>query len=414
MKNKLEPLKDSPFVKIFGVLFILGPGIIASTLNNDAAGLVILGKLGQNTEHNFVWFLIPMTLCLMATLEMSLRLGTVTGKGLADLIRERFGAKVTFYSFLLLLLADFFNIAAEIAGVAMAGEILGISRYQFVPLVSLFLFIVLNKGTYKIVEKILLFGSLLLLTFILTLALGVGDWNGLLYSVTHPNLNDIKKTDLKYLYALIGTTVTPWMVFYFQSSVIEKRLRPEDYKKAKYDIVLGGLLVLLISASVVILSSSVNIGANDQGLIPSFSVMLSPIFGKSAQSVFALLLLNASLFSAILLPLAASYYICEGLGLPAGLDNKFSEAPHFFGIIGGLLFFSSLVVMISKTKLMHILVGSQIFSGLLVPLILLFLLKLCNDQELMGTDTNKISTNLFYLFFLVIFILTNFYVVLIN
>ena len=407
MKNKTEGQKINPLIKIIGPLFLLGPGLIASTLNNDASGLVVLAKLGQTSGLNLLWFLVPMIICLIVTLEMALRLGIATGKGLADLIREQFGAKITFYSFAILLFADFLNTTAELSGVAMAGELLGIDRAIFVPIVSLLMIVLITKGDYKVLEKLLVFGSLLLILFVITLVFEVKDWSSIGRGLGRPTLDQLSRQNLTYLFALVGTTVTPWMVFYFQSSVVEKRLKVDDIRKGKLDIILGGLTVFIIAISIIVLTASRELLSNDLNFFKSYSQVFAPMLGKNSEIIFALLLLNASLFSAILLPLAASYYICEGLGLPSGLDNNIDEAPHFFGIIIGILLLSSTVVLFTKSGLLKILIGSQLFNGMLVPLILFFLLKLCNDQELMGVHTNNTATNIFYGLFLLLLITTS-------
>jgi Mn2+/Fe2+ NRAMP family transporter len=328
--------------------------------------------------------------------EMSARMGIVSGKGLADLIREKFGLKITFYTLLFLVFADLGNTMAEFAGIAAAGEIFGISKYISVPLCSIFVWLLITRGDYKIVERVFLAGCMIYLSYIISGVLISPDWKLISTSIVVPNFKDITATDMPLIVGLIGTTITPWMQFYIQSAVVEKGIDIKHLWHSKIDVIAGCLFMFTVTLFIIICCAA---ALHRSGITitdaKDAALALEPLAGKYSSILFGIGLFNASLFAAALLPLATSYYVCEGLGWESGVDKTFKEAPNFFTIFTLLVFFGAMVILIPDINLFKILIWSQVANGILIPIILLYIVKLCNDPDIMGDYTNTPAYNVF-------------------
>jgi Mn2+/Fe2+ NRAMP family transporter len=367
----------------------MGPGLITSNVDNDAGGIATYSLVGAQTGTRLLWLLLPIIVALIIVQEMSTRMGIVAQKGLADLLRENFGLKITFYALLFLFFADLGNLTAEFAGIASAGEIFGISRYITVPCCAIFIWFLVLKGNYKIVERVFVAACMIYLSYVVSLFIIGPDWLHLANETFIPKMKEITSSDLPLIVGLIGTTIAPWMQFYIQAAVVEKGLKPEVLKLARWDVILGCSFMAIVVASIIICCSETLF---KQRIVVSTAadaaVALAPLAGKYASILFAIGLFNASLFAAAILPLATSYYVCEGLGWEAGVDKNFREAPNFFTLFTTLIVFGSLTVLVPGINLFSILIWSQIINGLLIPFVLIFIIKLCNDPAIMGAHTN--------------------------
>jgi len=383
-------------IKIFVLLSIVGPGLITANIDNDAGGIAIYSLTGAETGYRLLWTLLPITIALIMVQEMSARMGIVTGKGLADLIREKFGLKITFYSLFFLIVADLGNTMAEFAGIASAGEIFGISKYISVPVCSLFVWLLVLKADYKIVERVFLAGCTIYLSYIVSGFISGPDWVEVGKAIIIPDIQSISLKDMPIVVGLVGTSITPWMQFYIQSAVVEKGISVKHLWHSKIDVIVGCLFMLtvtmfiIITCAVTIHHSGVTItDAKDA------AVALAPLAGKYSSILFGIGLFNASLFAAALLPLATSYYVCEGMGWESGVDKTFKEAPNFFTIFTALILIGAAMILIPGIHLFSILVWSQVINGLLIPIILIFIINLCNDPDIMGEYTNTPIYNFF-------------------
>ncbi|MCO4792141.1 MAG: Nramp family divalent metal transporter [Bacteriovoracaceae bacterium] len=392
-KKKKKVTLWSKFIILMG---IVGPGLITANIDNDAGGIATYSLAGAQTGYRLLWVLFPITVALIMVQEMSARMGIVSGKGLADLIRERFGLKITFYTVIFLIIADLGNTMAEFAGIAASGEIFGVSKYISVPVCSIFVWLLVIKGDYKIVERVFLAGCTVFLAYIVSGFLAGPDWQMVATSVFVPNIKEIQYTDMPIIVGLMGTTITPWMQFYIQSAVVEKGISVKHLWESKIDVIVGCLfmfmvtLFIIVCCATIIYPSGVSItDAKDAALA------LEPLAGKYSSILFGIGLFNASIFAAALLPLATSYYVCEGLGWESGVDKSFKEAPNFFTIFTALIVLGALAILIPGIDLFGILIWSQVINGILIPLILLFIIKLCNDPDVMGEYTNSPSYNFF-------------------
>lgn len=370
------------------LLSIIGPGIITANIDNDAGGIATYSIAGAHFGYSLLWTLIPMTVALIVVQEMAARMGAVTGKGLADLIRENYGVKITFYLMLALLVTDLGNTAAEFAGLAAAAEIFGISKYIIVPLGALFVWLIVVKGSYRIFEKIFLAVCAVYLVYIPSAIMARPDWGEVAVQTIKPTFYFNSAYILTFI-GMIGTTITPWMQFYLQSAVVEKGVRKEHYWASRIDVIFGCFMTNIVALFIVVacgatlFKSGITINSAEDA-----AVSLAPLAGKYAGILFAVGLANASLFSASILPLATAYYICEGMGWEAGVNKTFKDAPHFMWLYTLLIVIGALIILIPHAPLIIIMWVSQVINGIMLPFVLVFMLSLVNRKDLMGEYTN--------------------------
>lgn len=327
-------------------LSVMGPGIITANIDNDASGITTYSVAGARFGYSLLWTLIPTTVSLVVIQEMVARMGVVTGKGLSDLIREHYGVKAAFYMMLGLLIANFGNTVANMAGWAASMEILGLSKYVMVPVGAVTIWLLVTKGSYRFVEKILLFACLIYFGYVVSGLMAKPDWHAVLKETMVPRM----RWDSEYIVlsiGIIGTTITPWMQFYLQSSIAEKGIKKEDYKASRLDVVIGCFITDIISFFVIVTCGALlfpnGIRINEAAEAAN---ALKPLAGDYAHMIFALCLANASILGAIIVPLATAYYICEAMGWEAGVNKSFKEAPQFMWIYALTIVLASLVVMI--------------------------------------------------------------------
>jgi NRAMP (natural resistance-associated macrophage protein)-like metal ion transporter len=391
MKVEIKKKSMPPYLtKIIILLGIIGPGLVTANLDNDAGGIATYSLAGAQTGYRLMWVLFPVTVALIMFQEMSARMGIVSGKGLADLIREKFGLKITFYSLFFLLFADLGNTMAEFAGLASAGEIFGASKYIIVPVCSLLIWFIVLKSDYKTVERIFLVGCTVFLTYIISGFIIGPDWKEVTLAIVKPDFQSITSKDLPIMVGLLGTSITPWMQFYLQSAVVEKGISPKHLLHSKLDVIAGCILTLIIALFIMICcAATIHRAGVSISSAKDAAIALEPLAGKYSSMLFAFGLFNASFFAAAILPLAGSYYICEGMGWESGVDKTLKEAPHFFTIFTSMIVIGGAITLLPHIDLFKILVYSQILDGLLIPIIILFIINLCNDPDVMGEYTNS-------------------------
>jgi NRAMP (natural resistance-associated macrophage protein)-like metal ion transporter len=375
------------------LLAILGPGIITANVDNDAGGITTYSQAGARFGLATLWIFIPLCLCLIVVQEMSNRMGVVTGKGLSDLIRERFGAKVTFYLLLGLLVTNFGNILAEFAGVAAAGEIFGLPRVVIVPLAAFFVWGIVLRASYRTVEKVFLVACLFYLSYVVAGAYSHPPAREVLTALTVPHFRPEAGFAIM-LVGLVGTTIAPWMQFYQQASVAEKNVRVEDYNLSRIDTVVGCIAVSIVAIFIVVVCST-HLYAHGITIETAADAArgLAPFAGRYAAWLFAFGLLNASVFAASILPLSTSYTICEGLGWESGVNKTFSEARQFYVLYTALIAVGAGFILFPGISLLGIMYLSQVVNGILLPVVLVYMLRLINDKRIMGRHTNSFLYN---------------------
>jgi len=376
-------------VRLALIFAVVGPGLITSNVDNDAGGIYTYSLCGARYGYTMLWLLIPVAVALIVVQEMCSRMGTVTGKGLADLIREHFGLRATFLIMMAVLFTNLGNAVAEFAGLASSMELFGVSRYLSVPLGAVFVWWLVVFGNYKSVEKAFLFACLLYLAYPISGLLSHPDWELALEGATRP-LVPLNVAAVSMMVGVVGTTIAPWMQFYLQSSIVEKKIQLAEYGKSRIDVIVGSIFAVVVAAFIVI-ACAATLHRNGITTIESgaeAAQALAPLAGRFAWALFALGLANASLFAASILPLATAYSVCEGLGLEAGLDRSFGEAPEFYWLYTAIVFISAGLILVPGTPLLRIILVSQVMNGVLLPFILVFMLLLVNRKSLMGSYIN--------------------------
>jgi Mn2+/Fe2+ NRAMP family transporter len=318
-------------------------------------------------------------------------MGAITGKGLSDLIREEFGLRATFFTMLVLGCADFGNIVAEFAGLAAGMGIFGASKFIVVPAGAFLVWVLIVRGRYKRVEKILIAFSLIYFAYPVSAFLAKPDWHAALHDTIVPTFSS-DPGYIAMIVGLIGTTITPWMQFYLQAAVVERGVDARHYSLCRADVILGCIVTDVIAFFIVV-ACAAKIYYPGHPELKNFAEAaqaLAPVAGKFAALLFAIGLINASLLSAAILPLATSYNICEGLGFESGIDKRFSEAPIFYWLytllIGGG---AACVLLIPSGFLLKFILYSQMANGVLLPFVLIYMLLLVNRPRLMGSFKNK-------------------------
>ncbi len=375
------------------VLFfaVFGPGFITANVDNDPGGIFTLSQAGAQTGYLLLWTLIPITIALIVVQEMAARMGAATGKGLSDLIREEFGFRWTFFAMVVLGAADFGNIAAEFSGLAAGMGIFGVSKYIAVTLGALLVWAVVTRGRYRGVEKILIFFSLIYIAYPISAFLAHPNWRQALHNTVLPTLHLDNHTYLFLLLGLIGTTITPWMQFYLQASVVEKGIGKKEYALSRWDVITGCFITDIVSFFIIAACAATLFVSGHHNITDAAQAAeaLRPLAGRFAALLFAVGLINAALLSAAILPLATSYNICEGLGFESGIDKRFSEAPAFYWLYTALIAFGAGFVLIPHLPLLRVILISQVANGVLLPVVLTFMLILINRESVMGEYRNS-------------------------
>jgi len=374
-------------------LGVLGPGIITANVDNDAGGITTYSIAGAHFGYSLLWTLIPITVALFVVQEMCARMGVVTGKGLADLIRENFGVKPTVILLLGIIIANLGTTTAEFAGIAASMEIFGVSKYVSVPVAAVLVWLVVVKGNYHSIEKIFLLASSVYITYIVSGLLLHPDWKFLFSQTITPSIS----LDSGYLYmvvGVVGTTIAPWMQFYLQSTVVEKGVKVSEYKYTKWDVYVGCVITDVVSYFI-IFTCAATIFAHGIRIetAKDAALALFPLAGSYSAWLFAFGLLNASLFAASILPLSTAYFLCEGMGWDSGLNKRFWDAPQFYLLYTLLIAIGAAIILVPDAPLLTIMVLSQVINGSLLPLVLVFMLLLINSKKLMGEYTNSKAFN---------------------
>jgi Mn2+/Fe2+ NRAMP family transporter len=380
--------------RVFVLLAVLGPGIITASAGNDAGGIATFASVGADYGYRLLWILIPLTLSLGIVQEMCARMGAVTGKGLSDLIRERFGVRWTAFIMLALLIANGGVTVSEFVGIAAAMELFGVARYVSVPIAAFAIWWLVVKGSYQRVERVFLVMSLVFLGYVVSAFLARPPWATVMRELVHPQL-DLTPAYLFTLVAVVGTTISPYMQVFVQSSVVEKGVRLENYRMVRADVWIGTVFAILVVFFIVVsTAATLNVRGEHVDSAQSAAIALRPLAGPYAEILFAIGLFGASMLAAGVLPLATAYSISEAFGFEKGVSSSFREAPIFLGVFTFLVAVGAFVAMMPGLPLIHVLIVTQVINGLLLPVVLVAILRLVNNRELMGQYVNGRLYNL--------------------
>jgi Mn2+/Fe2+ NRAMP family transporter len=398
MRGLFERLRQRGFLRLRGrfrgrrglvaFLAVMGPGLIAGIAGNDAGGITTYSVLGAETGYRLLW-LFPITIVILAIVqEMAARLGVVTGQGLSDLIRDRFGVRWTVFAMVVLLVANLANTVAEFAGAAAALEIFGIPRILTVPIVAVAIWALVIWASYRTVERVFLSVTVVFLAYVASAFLAGPDWNEVGRSLVTPTI-DLDPTTLLLMVALVGTTITPYMQFYLQSAVAEKGIAEEELGLERADAI-GGAIWTNVIAVFIVVATAATIHATGGSIETAGDAAraLAPVAGELSSALFALGLFGASVLAATIMPITTAFVICEAFGWESGVGKPFRDAPTFFGIYTFVLAFGALFVLIPGLDPIPVIIGSQNLQGLLLPVVLVFMVLLVNDKRLMGRYRN--------------------------
>jgi NRAMP (natural resistance-associated macrophage protein)-like metal ion transporter len=363
--------------------------MVAANAGNDAGGIATYASAGADYGYQLLWTLIPLVVALGIVQETCARMGAVTGKGLSDLIREQFGVRWTMLVMLALLIANGGVTVSEFVGIAAATELFGVPRFVSVPLAAFAVWWLVVKGSYRRVERVFLTMSLVFLGYIVSAFLAGPKWGEVAHAFVRPEV----KFNAAYLFtvvALIGTTISPYMQVFVQSSVVEKGVTEEDYNLTRADVWTGTIFAIAVAFFITVATAAtlhrqgIHIESAEQA-----AEALKPLAGTYAKLLFGVGLFGASMLAAGVLPLATAYSISEALGFEKGVSRSFREAPIFLGIFTFLIAVGGLVAMLPGLPLIDVLLVTQVINGLLLPVLLVSILRLVNKRELMGAHTNS-------------------------
>ncbi len=392
--------KRRRFRRLLVLLTVLGPGFVTASAGNDVGGIATYSIAGAQFGYEILWVMVPLTVALIVVQEMAARMGVVTGKGLAALIREQLGVRITFVAMLALLFVNTFIAASEFAGIAAAGEIYHVSRYIAVPVSVLLVLLLVLRLNAKRVEQVFVAFSLVYLCYIVSALLAHPAWGSVARGLIVPTIDLHDSRFLVTVVGIIGTTISPYMQFFLQSSIVERGDRVSELGLTRLDVYTGSILGMLIAVAMIVANAAtifVTAQAQHHGVqitqAADVAVALKPLAGPFAADLFAFGIINAGLFTATVLPLATSYLICEALGFEASLDRSVREAPVFFGVLGFGIVAGAAFVLVPGIPLLALIFDSQVVQGILLPLELVLMMVIINRRRVMGAYANTRLTN---------------------
>ncbi len=374
------------------LLAVVGPGLITSAADNDANGIITYTAAGARYRFDMLWVIVVITFVLAMVQEMGARMGVVTQKGLGELIRENFGVRWTMFALGTLLVANLSTTVADFAGLAAALSVFGIPKYVSVPASALVIWLLVVKGSFKTVERVFMSLIVIYATYVISGFMAKPDWHEVAAATLRPNL----RSETHFLFltiAVIGTTITPWMQFFLQAAVVDKGVRIDKLGYQKWDVYIGSVLTDLVSFFIIVSAArmiyDVSGGPVAIDTAEQAAAALSPVAGGYAAALFALGLFGASFLASSVVPLSTAYTYSEAFGFEIGISRKLSEAPVFYGIYTLCVIIGAAVVMVPNAHLINMMIGAQAVNGILLPVTLVFMLKLTNRADVMGKHVNS-------------------------
>jgi NRAMP (natural resistance-associated macrophage protein)-like metal ion transporter len=388
---------------VWRYLSVIGPGLIVANAGNDAGGIFTYTQTGSKYGLGLLWAFIPILVALIVTQEMVARLGTVTGKGLMDLIRERFGVRWTLFASVVILVANGGTVVAEFAGVAGALGLLGVAKAPAVISAAVLIGVLVLRANRRMVERVFLALGLAFVSYVVTAITVHPDWGSVGHALLVPDLHphDVAPGATAYttdIITLVGTSITPYMQLFLQSSIVDKGTSEKELGYARADLISGSVFAMAVAAFIVVTTASTlfltcNSGdcfaGHDLGSTADAARALVPLAGDHAKVLFAIGLLGASLLAAAVLPLSTAFVICEAFGAERSVQNRFREAPLFFTLFIGLLVIGAgSILFVDESSLTSVAILTQTLDGMLLPIMLIFILILANDRRLLGRRRN--------------------------
>lgn len=376
------------------ILAIMGPGIVSASAGNDAGGITTYTTVGASYGYQMLWMLVIIAFSLAVVQEMCARMGAVTGKGLSDLIREQFGVRWTAFAMLILLISNAMVTVSEFSGIAAAMELFGVSRYLAVPVAATAVWFIVTRGSYARAEKVFIVLALFQWSYVVAGAIVRPDWLDVGRHVVMPTFST-EAGFVLLLIGAIGTTITPWMQFYLQSSVVDKGVTARSYASVRTDVYVGAGMATIVQFFIIVVAGATLHAARITVHTPEDAALaLAPLAGDYARLLFSTGLLGASFLAACILPLSTAYAVCEAFGLERGVGRTMDEAPAFYTLFTLLILFGAGVSILPGMNLIGMMLFSQQVNGVLLPVVLVFMLLLVNDRRLMGQHVNTRVQNI--------------------
>lgn len=379
------------------LISVMGPGIIVSMVDNDAGGIATYSVAGARYGYQILWVLIPTAVLLYMVQEMNARMGVVTGKGLAALIREEFSFRLTAVIMMLMLVSNFANTVSDFAGVAASADMFGVPFFISVPVAAVAIWWLVLKGTYKRVEKVFLLVSIVYIAYIISAFMADPDWSQVARGALVPS-GQLNAGYIAMVITIVGTTIAPWMQFYQQSSVVDKGLKAKDLWFERVDTAVGSLFLTIAASAIVICCAAAfynnaAVGATRITSADQAARALAPVAGQYASYLFGFGLLFASIFAACILPLGTAYTVCEAFGWEYGINRSYHEAPKFYTVYTAFIVGGAAFIMIPGLPLITVMLLSQTLNGLLLPVVLTCMLRISRNRDVMGDYVNGDAYN---------------------
>jgi Mn2+/Fe2+ NRAMP family transporter len=385
------PARLSPRrARLFAVLGLLGPGLIAANAGNDAGGIATYSSVGAKYGYSLLWTILLITVSLALVQMLAARMGVVTGKGLAELVREEYGIRWSVLATSAVLVANLGICISDFVGVGAALGLAGIPAQISVPIAAVGIWLIIVRGSYRMAERVFVWFTIPFFAYPLAAILSHPDWKEVAHHFVVPQLQS-NPTFLLLLIATLGTTITPYMQLYLQSAVVDRGVREDELRGEEREAVAGAIFANVIAASIIIATGTVlyQHGIHEIHSAAQAASALAPFAGTYAEALFGIGLLGASLLAAAILPIATSYVISESLGYEKGLGRRRQEAPVFVSIITAMIVLSTCVAIIPGVPVITLLIGVQVVNGLLLPINLVFIWRLSRSEALMGERASR-------------------------
>jgi NRAMP (natural resistance-associated macrophage protein)-like metal ion transporter len=376
--------------RLLALLGLLGPGLIAANAGNDAGGIATYSQVGAKYGYDLLWMMVLITVSLAIVQSLAARMGTVTGKGLAELIRERYGIRWSAFATSAVLIANLGICISDFVGIGAALQLAGIPPQVSVPIAAAAIWLIIVRGSYRSAERVFIWLTIPFFAYPLAAILAHPDWGQVGRALVAPHVHASSAYLLLFI-ATAGTTITPYMQLYLQSATVERGVRVEDLKAEQRQAVAGAIFADLIACFIIVATGATLFthGIHTIDSAAQAAKALEPFAGRYAETLFGIGLLGASLLACAILPIATSYVVSESLGFEKGIGQSARQAPVFVGIITAMIAIATVVAVIPGIPVITLLIGVQVVNGLLLPINLFFIWRLSRDRELMGEHRNR-------------------------
>ena len=392
--NRNRRFFSSLWKKLLLFLTVFGPATITAMADNDAGGVATYSIAGAKLGYPILFLLPVITLLLALTQEMGMRLTVVTRRGLADLIRERYGVRAAVFMFGTLLIANIGTLITELSAVKTTSGMFGVPPVPAVIVIVIISFVLITRGNYKVTQSIMLVACVFFLVYIFSAVKAQPDWNLALTNLAWPHGVDFTQSYMKdYLIigmGVLGTTITPWGQFFISSFAYDKKIEKGKVGLSQLETYWGAFLTDFFSFFMIVATAAtlfVNGIVLDSG--ERAAMAIAPFAGKLASQLFAVGILNAGFMGLVIVSLSTAYAFAEFFGLSGSLDDSFKKSKTFYFLYIAQLLAATLFVILSQVSLFQVALVTQIINAVALPLVFYFLIKLTDDRGLMGEFANN-------------------------